>query len=290
MATARGLVKDKPVKLVTEVGVGTVASGVAKAKADMVLISGHDGGTGASPLTSIKHTGLPWELGLSETQQSLVMNRLRDRIRFIESFQYKQKVVTDDQMDRDIVAVAMEDEDACGVIFKVREGKIVGKQHFYLNGVFKDAFEEVVASFVKQYYLKAEFIPEEIYLPQAIPEQEAVEKWLSDKANTTVRFVVPQRGEKAKLVSMCSKNARLLLQELHLQKAKAREKAPHVVAALQRDLRLAKPPRRIEAFDISNIQGTDPVASMVCFVDGVAKKSDYRRFKIRSKQTPDDFT
>jgi len=216
--------------------------------------------------------------------------RLRDRIRFIESFQYKQKVVTDDQMDRDIVAVAMEDEDACGVIFKVREGKIVGKQHFYLNGVFKDAFEEVVASFVKQYYLKAEFIPEEIYLPQAIPEQEAVEKWLSDKANTTVRFVVPQRGEKAKLVSMCSKNARLLLQELHLQKAKAREKAPHVVAALQRDLRLAKPPRRIEAFDISNIQGTDPVASMVCFVDGVAKKSDYRRFKIRSKQTPDDFT
>lgn len=227
--------------------------------------------------------------GLAEKRRYEEAARLRDRIRFIENFQYKQKVVTDDQKDRDIVAVALEDEDACGVIFKVREGKIVGKQHFYLNGVFKDAFADVVASFVKQYYLKAEFIPEEIYLPAAIPEQEAVEKWLSAKANTTVRCIVPQRGEKAKLVSMCSKNARLLLQELHLQKAKAREKAPHAVAALQRDLRLKKPPRRIEAFDISNIQGTDPVASMVCFVDGVAKKSEYRRFKIRSKQTPDDF-
>lgn len=215
--------------------------------------------------------------------------RLRDRLKFIETFQYKQKVVTDDSTDRDVIAVAMEDEDACGVVFKVRDGKIVGRQHYYLNGVFRDRYTDVVASFVKQYYLTAEFIPEEIFLPEEISEHEQVENWLGKKANTAVKLIVPKQGEKAKLVAMCGKNARLLLQELQLQKSRAKEKAPHAVAALQRDLRLDKPPRRIEAFDISNIQGTDPVAAMVCFVDGVAKKSDYRQFKIRGKETPDDF-
>ncbi len=215
--------------------------------------------------------------------------RIRDRIKFIENFQYKQKVVTDDFKDRDVVAVALEDEDACGVIFKIREGKIIGRQHYYLNGVFKDAFDEVVASFVKQYYLKADFIPKEIYLPAEIPEQDQVETWLSERAGGPVKIIVPKQGERAKLVAMCGKNAQLLLKELQLQKARAKDRPPHSVQALQRDLHLKHPPRRIEAFDISNIQGTDPVASMVCFVDGVAKKSDYRRFKIRSKQTPDDF-
>ncbi|MFQ5627713.1 MAG: excinuclease ABC subunit UvrC [bacterium] len=215
--------------------------------------------------------------------------KLRDRIKFIENFQYKQKVVTDDEKDRDVVAVAVEDEDACGVIFKVREGKIVGRQYFYLNGVFRDCYADVVASFVKQYYLKAEFIPEEIFLPEMVDEREYLEDWLFQKANTAVKFLIPKQGKKARLVAMCNKNARLLLEELQLQKARAKDKAPHAVTALQRDLRLQKPPRRIEAFDISNIQGTDPVASMVCFVDGVARKSDYRKFKIRSKETPDDF-
>jgi excinuclease ABC subunit C len=228
-------------------------------------------------------------MALAEKRQFEQAAKLRDRIKFIENFQYKQKIVADDEKDRDVVAVAMEDEDACGVIFKVREGKIVGRQHFYLNGVFKDSYADVVASFVKQYYLKAEFIPEEIFLPETINEHEEIENWLSEKARTAVKFVIPKQGEKAKLVAMCNKNARLLLEELQLQKARAKDKAPHAVAALQRDLRLQKPPRRIEAFDISNIQGSDPVASMVCFVDGVARKSDYRKFKIRGKQTPDDF-
>ena len=155
--------------------------------------------------------------------------------------------------------------------------------------MFKDAFDEVVASFVKQYYLKADFIPKEIYLPAEIPEQDQVETWLSERAGGPVKIIVPKQGERAKLVAMCGKNAQLLLKELQLQKARAKDRPPHSVQALQRDLHLKHPPRRIEAFDISNIQGTDPVASMVCFVDGVAKKSDYRRFKIRSKQTPDDF-
>jgi excinuclease ABC subunit C len=233
---------------------------------------------------------------LKEKMQVLAEKRLyeqaakiRDRIRFIEEFQYKQKVVTDDLTDRDIVAVAMEDEDAAGAVFKVRDGKIVGRQHYYLNGVFGEKYESVVASFAKQFYLKADFIPEEIYLPAEIPEMEEIRKWLEARREGPVKLVTPKLGEKAKLVEMCAKNARLLLQELQLQKMEAKMKVPHIVAALQRDLRLSKPPRRIECFDISNIQGTDPVAAMVTFEDGRPKKPDYRKLKIRSKQTPDDF-
>jgi len=227
---------------------------------------------------------------LAERKQYEEAGKIRDRIRFIEQFQFKQKVVTDDLTDRDIIAVAMEDEDAAGAVFRVREGKIIGRQHYYLAGVFQEQFENVVVSFVKQYYLKADFIPDEVYLPVEIAEAEEVEKWLSEKRQNLVKLITPKMGEKAKLVEMCSRNARLLLEELQLQKMKVKLRIPHSVAALQRDLHLEKPPQRIECFDISNIQGTDPVAAMVTFVDGRPKKSDYRKFKIRTKQTPDDFT
>ncbi|MFQ6115139.1 MAG: excinuclease ABC subunit UvrC, partial [bacterium] len=215
--------------------------------------------------------------------------RVRDQIQSIENFQYKQKVVTDELMDRDIVAVAVEDEDACGVVFKVRDGKILGRQHFYLEGVEGERFEHVVASFLKQFYLKSDFIPEEIYLPSNIEDTQEVQHWLSEKHGTRVKLVVPKRGQKARLVDMGLKNARLLLDELKLEKQKAKDYIPHNVKALQRDLRLTKPPRRIECFDVSNIQGTDAVAAMVTFVNGKPKKSDYRKFKIRVKDTPDDF-
>jgi len=215
--------------------------------------------------------------------------KMRDRLRFIEEFQYRQKVVSDDMKDRDIVAVALEDEDAAGAVFKVRDGKIIGRQHYYLAGVFQETYDNVVAAFTKQFYLKADFIPEEVYLPAEIPEAEEVQAWLAARRGGPVKLLTPKLGEKAKIVEMCAKNARLLLQELQLQKMKARLKVPHSIAALQRDLRLEKPPRRIECFDISNIQGTDAVAAMVTFEDGRPKKSEYRKFKIRGKQTPDDF-
>lgn len=215
--------------------------------------------------------------------------KIRDRVRFIEEFQFKQKVVTDDFTDRDFVAVALEDEDAAGAVFKVRGGKMIGRQHYYLSGVFQEKYEDVVASFAKQYYLKADFIPDEIYLPAEIPELEEVEKWLSGKRDSAVRLITAKMGEKAKLLEMCAKNARLLLEELQLQKMKVKLRVQHNVAALQRDLHLEKPPQRIECFDVSNIQGAEPVAAMVTFVDGRPKRSDYRRFKIRTKQTPDDF-
>jgi excinuclease ABC subunit C len=226
---------------------------------------------------------------LAEAKRYEDAARVRDQIQSIEEFQYKQKVVTDDATDRDIVTVAMEGEDACGVVFKVRDGKILGRQHFYLNGVEEEPYEHVVAAFLKQFYLKSDFIPEEIYLPVEIPETEPVESWLSEKAERAVRLIHPKIGQKAKLMEMSTKNARLLLEELKLQKLKQKDYIPHNVKALQRDLRLKHPPRRIECFDVSNIQGTNPVASMVTFVNGRPKKSDYRRFKIKIKETPDDF-
>ncbi|MCG8605515.1 helix-hairpin-helix domain-containing protein, partial [bacterium] len=130
---------------------------------------------------------------------------------------------------------------------------------------------------------------EEIYLPTETSEWVEIQEWLSEKRSGRVRLLTPKKGQRAKLVSMGQKNAQLLLDELKLQKLKAKDYLAHNVKALQRDLRLERPPKRIECFDISNIQGTDPVASMVTFVNGKPKKSDYRKFKIRAKSTPDDF-
>ncbi len=215
--------------------------------------------------------------------------RVRDQVQSIETFQFKQKVVSDDAKDRDIVAVAVAGRDACGVVLKVRDGKILGRHHFYLKGVEEERFEEVVGSFVKQFYLKSDFVPQEIYLPAAMPDLEGVQAWLSEKRGGSVKLHVPQRGQKARLMNMALQNARLLLEELKLQKLKSKAAVAHGVRALQRDLRLRRPPVRIECFDVSNIQGTNPVASMVTFVNGKPRKSAYRKFRIRSKETPDDF-
>ena len=215
--------------------------------------------------------------------------RYRDQIEFIKDFQYKQKVVVPDELDRDIIAVAAEEDDACGAVFKLRDGKIISQQHFYLNGVAEESLNDITMFFVKRYYLKAEFVPAEIYLQCKIDEKAQIEAWLQKEHRKKIRIIEPRIGEKARLVEMCRQNARLKLGELLLQKMKTRDYVPHSVKALQRDLHLKVLPRRIEAFDISNIQGTDPVASMVAFINGQAMKSEYRRFKIRSKSTPDDF-
>jgi excinuclease ABC subunit C len=177
------------------------------------------------------------------------------------------------------------------VVFKIRDGKVVGRQHFYLEGVEEQEDAKILQDFLQQYYLSSDYYPSQILLPIPLAEDaEIVEKWLSDTAGRKVELTVPQIGEKKKLVNLCQKNARFLLNDLQLQKMKQKDHIPFNVRELQKNLKLPNPPRRIEGFDISNIQGKDAVASMVCFVDGRPKKSDYRIFKIRSKSTPDDFT
>lgn len=226
----------------------------------------------------------------AESLQFEMAARIRDQIQAIKEFQYRQKIITPDEIDRDLFVAYAEDNDACGVIFKVRQGRVVGRQHFYLDGAEGETLDRILSHLLIRYYMQADFIPSEIYLPIALEEDGAnMEKWLSERSNSKVQFVVPQRGEQAKLLKMALQNARLLLEELKLQKMKDKDYIPHPVKSLQRDLRLSKPPLRIEAFDISNIHGTDATASLVTFVNGQPHKSDYRRFKIRIKSTPDDF-
>jgi len=215
--------------------------------------------------------------------------RIRDKIEILEKYRNSQKIVMSDARDRDIFAMASEDDDACAVIFKIREGKVINRVHYYLDSVLHKKSNEVLEQFINQYYTRTEELPNEILVIEEIERQSVIEKWLSSRSDRPVKIIQAKAGEKKKLVMMCEKNARYLLEELKLQKMKARNFIPHVVNSLQRDLRLPIPPRRIECFDISNIQGRDPVASMVCFIDGRPKKSEYRKFSIQTKSTPDDF-
>ena len=215
--------------------------------------------------------------------------RIRDQIHSIKDFQYKQKIVTPDDIDRDLFAIYAEENDACGVLFKVRLGRIIERQHFYFSGVEGESESKILEHLLIRHYGHAEIIPREVYVPNPLEDRENLEQWLSQKREAKTKILFPQRGEKARLLKMAQQNAKLLLEELKLQKLKDKDYIPHSLKALQRDLRLKNPPFRIEAFDISNIQGTDATASLVAFVNGQAQKSEYRRFKIRSKTTPDDF-
>ncbi len=214
---------------------------------------------------------------------------VRDRLRALEQYRNSQKIVQNDLRDRDVVALAVEDKEACAVVFRIREGKIIGKQHFYLKQVGWKDEAEILDEFLNQYYLNNQDIPQEIFLQTPVESADWLTQWLTEESGRKVDWLVPQRGEKHKLVQMAIKNARYLLSELKLQKMKKEQTVHFTVTALHRDLNLPKPPLIIECFDISNIQGSDAVASMVCFENGKPKKSEYRRFKIKTKHTPDDF-
>jgi excinuclease ABC subunit C len=214
---------------------------------------------------------------------------LRDRIKGLRAYSERQTAVDLNRVDRDVTGVAIEGDDACGVIFKIRDGKMVGRQHYYMGNVDQRPEPEVIATLLQQYYLEAEFIPPEILVP-VLPEANAtVGDWLSGRRGEPVTLTVPAGGEDATIIRLTENNARFLLDELKIQRMKRSDFVPHAVTALQRDLHLEKPPRTIECFDISNFQGTDSVASMVVFVDGKPRKSAYRKFRIRTVEGSDDF-
>lgn len=214
---------------------------------------------------------------------------VRNRYLALKEYEAKQKVLTTDPVDRDIMAIAQQDEDACTVIFKVRDGKLTGKQHFYLANAGGKAAEELLQSTFERFYLDSDDVPGEIVLPVELEEASILEQWLSSKRGSKVEITVPKIGEKLKLVNMTAANARFLLKELEIQRLKRDDAVPRTVLALERDLRLSKPPRRIECFDNSHFQGSETVSSMVVFVDGRPKKSEYRKYKIRTVEGIDDF-
>ena len=215
--------------------------------------------------------------------------RIRDRLKAIEVYNERQKVVDAKAEDRDIIAIAARGDDAAAVIFKVREGKVLGSRHFYLNNAEDKKEEELLEALMERYYLESDDIPPQILLPAVVESESLIRSWLAARAGFEVSMDVPKAGDKAKLIAMVRNNAQYLLDDLEVQRLKRGETFPHAVGALQKDLRIESPPRRIECFDISNTQGTDSVASLVVFVDGKPKKSEYRKFKIKTVEGADDF-
>jgi excinuclease ABC subunit C len=215
---------------------------------------------------------------------------LRDRIEQLRSISEKQKIVSDDFEDRDIISIAYEGKDSACSIFIVRAGKIVGKKQIKLSIENGEEPAEIYSSAIKFYYSEYTEIPKEILLETEPSDCDTLQEWLTQKAGKNVKIFIPQRGTLRSLVKMCKENAVLQLKEIQIQKMKNEGHIPYPVSALQRDLRLKTLPKKIECFDISNLQGTDTVASLVVFEDGKPKKSLYRKFIIKDVIGPDDFS
>lgn len=220
--------------------------------------------------------------------------KLRDSYIAVERFSQKMKMVADKKVDRDVFAVNVADDlgEACGVLFKIREGKLIGKFHRFLKNIDGLSIHDLIQSFVEDYYTGqyTAAIPDEVYISHAMTDDEPLVEYLYQERAKKVPVHVPERGEKAQLIKMASANARLHLNERRLEKEKAeRDRIPHAVKELKEHLKLQRLPRRIECFDNSNLQGSDPVASMVCFVDAKPRKSEYKRFNIKTVVGPDDF-
>ncbi|MEZ4701145.1 MAG: excinuclease ABC subunit UvrC [Rhodothermales bacterium] len=218
---------------------------------------------------------------------------LRDQVVALKKYSEKQRMVSQDFVDRDVFALAIDREinTACGVLFKVREGTVVGRQHKYLRQIEDRTDEELMQSLLEHYYTESTFFPEEVLVSVMPSEPEPLEELLRERRGKKVTIKAPERGDKAGLNRMVESNAQLLLDEYKLQKAKQEEgRIPHAVKTLQTDLHMSGLPRHIECFDISHLGGTGTVASCVVFEDGRPKKSAYRTFKIRSVEgKPDDF-
>lgn len=231
---------------------------------------------------------------LSEETKFEEAANLRDRIRALEKYSRKQKVVSRDEIDRDLFALRADREDdvACGVIFKVREGKVIGRQHKYLRPIDGLEETELMQRLLEDYYTETSFFPEEVLLDQDVAEPSALLELLARERGKKVRIRVPKRGPKASLMRMVGTNTDMLLEEWKIQKQKRGEdRIPHAVKQLQDDLRLDHLPRHIECFDVSHLAGTGTVASCVVFSDGRPQKSAYRHYKIRSTEPgrPDDY-
>jgi excinuclease ABC subunit C len=230
---------------------------------------------------------------MNEAVEKLEFERaaeIRDKIEQLKSISLKQKVVSDDFEDRDVFAVAYEGKDSSCSVFNIRNGKLIGKKQLKLTIELDEEISAIYSAAIKFYYDEMTEIPREIVVESEPADAEILINWLNSQTDKKVKFHIPQRGDLKSLVRMCKENATLQLKEIQIQKMKNQGSIPYSVAALQRDLRLKEIPKKIECFDISNLQGSDTVASMVVFEDGKPKKSLYRKFIIKDVQGPDDFS
>ena len=211
---------------------------------------------------------------------------VRDRIQALNTVRERQKIISTEETDEDIIGLVRQGPDACVQLFFVRKGRLLGRESFYFDRLVGESDGEVLSAFVRQFYARSVTPAPEIVLSTEIAEASLVLEWLRQRRGGRVELLAPQRGRRRELVAMAEENAALALQA-HLLSRTNRHQA--VREELQRALGLAEPPDRIECFDISNIQGSDTVASMVVWQGGDMKKDDYKRYKIRTVTGPDDF-
>lgn len=217
--------------------------------------------------------------------------KFRDQIKALELIAEKQKIVsTTSSTDQDVIGSAIGIEEACIQIFFIRNGKIIGREHYLLTNISEnDTREEIIKSFLTQFYTGTVYIPKEIYIEAEIEDIGIFEDYLSEKRGNKVSIKVPSKGEKSMLVKMVKKNALEILEKGSQRIKRDLDESIQAVENLRELLELDEKPMRIEAYDISNIQGVDSVGSMVVFENGVMSKSNYRRFKIKTVHGPDDY-
>ncbi len=232
------------------------------------------------------------ELDMKNYSENLEFEKaaiIRNKLAILKDFTNNQKMVSSDLIDRDIFGISRDDDFACSLVLKVRDGKLIGKRHYIVKNASEQSNEQIMQRTIEKWYQESDYIPKEIYLPCEIDDFEYVTDWLTKLREKTIDILVPKIGERKKFVEMANTNAHFMLKEYIIAQGKREQFVPRPVLSLQRDLSLKRTPRRIECFDNSHLQGTDLVSSMVVFVDGKPKKSDYRKYKNETVQKNDDF-
>ena len=212
----------------------------------------------------------------------------RELLASVQKIAQKQKITDTAGDDRDIIAMASEGEDAVVQVFFIRGGRLIGRDHFYLKIAENDTKSEILSSFIKQFYAGTPYIPAELMLPEEIEDQEIIEEWLTTRREHKVRLRIPKKGTKEKLVELAQKNAQMVLKNDKERLKREEGRTIGAVKELEKILGLAGI-IRMEAYDISNTNGFDSVGSMVVYEHGKPKRNDYRKFKIKSVQGPDDY-
>jgi excinuclease ABC subunit C len=214
--------------------------------------------------------------------------RYRDLIASVKVVAQKQKMTDSSMEDKDIVAIAADDKDAVVQVFFVRDGRLIGREHFYMTHVSETPREEILGNFVKQFYAGTPFIPRQLMLPEEIEDMDIIEKWLTQRKGSRVYIAVPERGQKEKLMELAAQNAELVLSK---DKERIKREEGRTIGAVKEIEKLLgiKGLTRMEAYDISNISGFANVGSMVVYEKGKPKKSDYRKFRIKTVAGPDDY-
>ncbi len=212
----------------------------------------------------------------------------RDLINSVRQVSQKQKVSNSDGEDKDIIALAKDDRDAVVQVFFIRDGRLIGREHFYVTIDVGDTTQQILTSFLKQYYAGTPFIPKEVMLQTAIEESDVIAQWLSSKRGQKVYLRVPQKGMKEKLVDLAQKNARLVLNQ---DKERLKREEGRTIGAMKEIAAILKLEgiSRVEAYDISNTNGFESVGSMIVYEKGKPCRSDYRKFKLRTVAGPDDY-